>query len=108
MIIALNSFNLQLNFSIQFSARLLATSNERKHRLLVLHLFVGEKDVGLLVDLQKNIIARRAGFSDLAVEHSLCPVKVNGEHVYIDGAGMNINPLLLPWSPRWWLVIYLR
>jgi hypothetical protein len=43
-----------------------------------LDLFVGEKDVGLPVDLQKNIIARRAGFSDLAVEHSLCPFKENG------------------------------
>lgn len=49
-----------------------AASNvqREKHKLLVLHLFVGEKDVGLPVDLQKNIIARRDGFSDLAVEHS--------------------------------------
>ncbi|KAL6896839.1 hypothetical protein ACP4OV_007411 [Aristida adscensionis] len=46
--------------------------------LLVQHLLVGEKDVRLLVDLEKSIIAGGADLSDLAVEHSLCPSKENG------------------------------
>lgn len=46
--------------------------------LLVQHLLVGEKDVRLLVDLEKNIIAGGADLSDLAMEHSLCPSKENG------------------------------
>lgn len=46
--------------------------------LLVQHLLVGEKDVRLLVDLEKSIIAGGADLSDFAVEHSLCPSKENG------------------------------
>ncbi|KAL6657225.1 hypothetical protein ACP70R_005005 [Stipagrostis hirtigluma subsp. patula] len=46
--------------------------------LLVQHLLVSEKDVRLLVDLEKSIIAGGADLSDLAVEHSLCPSKENG------------------------------
>ncbi|GJN10630.1 hypothetical protein PR202_ga28740 [Eleusine coracana subsp. coracana] len=56
--------------------------------LLVQHLLVGEKDVRLLVDLEKSIVAGGlliahaaviwADLSDLAVEHSLCPSKENG------------------------------
>ncbi|XP_062188671.1 rhodanese-like/PpiC domain-containing protein 12, chloroplastic isoform X2 [Phragmites australis] len=46
--------------------------------LLVQHLLVGEKDVRLLVDLEKSIIAGGADLSDLAVVHSLCPSKENG------------------------------
>jgi hypothetical protein len=59
-----------------------------------------EKDVMLLVDLEKNIIAG-ADLSDLAVEHSFCPSKENGGQ---DGANlllicnswlMSVNSLLL-------------
>ncbi|TVU37172.1 hypothetical protein EJB05_10473 [Eragrostis curvula] len=46
--------------------------------LLVQHLLVGEKDVRLLVDLEKSIVAGGADLSDLAVEHSMCPSKENG------------------------------
>ncbi|XP_062186412.1 rhodanese-like/PpiC domain-containing protein 12, chloroplastic [Phragmites australis] len=46
--------------------------------LLVQHLLVGEKDVRLLVDLEKSIIAGGVDLSDLAVVHSLCPSKENG------------------------------
>nr|CAB3459027.1 unnamed protein product [Digitaria exilis] len=56
-----------------------ASSAQREGKeLLVQHLLVGEKDVRLLVDLEKSIIAGGADLSDLAVEHSLCPSKENG------------------------------
>ncbi|CAM0145044.1 unnamed protein product [Urochloa decumbens] len=56
-----------------------AGSSQREGKeLLVQHLLVGEKDVRLLVDLEKSIIAGGADLSDLAVEHSLCPSKENG------------------------------
>ncbi|CAN6212766.1 unnamed protein product [Urochloa humidicola] len=56
-----------------------ASSSQREGKeLLVQHLLVGEKDVRLLVDLEKNIITGGADLSDLAVQHSLCPSKENG------------------------------
>ncbi|KAJ1292495.1 hypothetical protein BS78_02G395700 [Paspalum vaginatum] len=55
-----------------------STTQREGKELLVQHLLVGEKDVRLLVDLEKSIIAGGADLSDLAVEHSLCPSKENG------------------------------
>uniref|UniRef100_A0A0E0LPZ7 Peptidylprolyl isomerase n=1 Tax=Oryza punctata TaxID=4537 RepID=A0A0E0LPZ7_ORYPU len=55
-----------------------ATAPREGKELLVQHLLVGEQDVRLLVDLEKNIITGGADLSDLAVEYSLCPSKENG------------------------------
>ncbi|KAG2647684.1 hypothetical protein PVAP13_2KG570200 [Panicum virgatum] len=55
-----------------------SASQREGKELLVQHLLVADKDVRLLVDLEKSIIAGGADLSDLAVEHSLCPSKENG------------------------------
>lgn len=55
-----------------------SASQREGKELLVQHLLVADKDVRLLVDLEKSIIAGGADLSDLAVGHSLCPSKENG------------------------------